>query len=89
MGQTGNAVTHPSSCQATTGKAHTYHVFDQQVSSGEGNRVGRRRDRQHEGIGAADRAWDHQVQGVHSQSDGLDGRSPSETLRPLERVSTI
>lgn len=53
------------------GRAPTHHVFDQQVSRGEGNGVGGRRDREHEGVGAADRAGDHQIQGVHSQTDGL------------------
>lgn len=55
-----------------SGRARTHHVFDQQVSGGEGNRVGGRRDREHEGIRAADCAGDHQVEGVHPQADGLD-----------------
>lgn len=66
------------------GRARTHHVFDQQVSRGEGNRVGGRRDGEHEGVGAADRARDHQIEGVHSQADGLGrggGRPPQETGR--------
>lgn len=63
----------------------TYHVFDQQVSTGEGNRIGRRRDWQHEGIGAANCARDHQVQGVHMQSDGLAQRSRSKRPGQLEK----
>lgn len=53
----------------------THHVFDQQVSGGEGDGVGGRGDWEHEGVGAADGARNHQIQGVHSQADGLRPRA--------------
>lgn len=79
----------PLSCQAAAGKAHTYHVFDQQVSTGEGNGVGGCGDRQHEGVGAADGARDHQVQGVHVQPDSLAQRSHNWKQESVKDVETV
>lgn len=74
------------------GRAPTHHVFDQQVSRGEGNGVGGRRDGEHEGIGAADRAGDHQIQGVHSQADGLvrvQGDTTTGKQKPPQQMEMV
>lgn len=41
------------------------------MAGGEGDGVGRGGDGQHEGVGAADRGRDHEVERVDGHSDGL------------------
>lgn len=56
---------------ARAGACARYHVFDHEMARGEGDGVGRRGHRQHEGVGAADCGGYHEVERVDGDADGL------------------
>lgn len=61
----------PGQATAGGGRRARYHVFDHEMPRGEGDGVGWRGHRQHEGVGAAYGGRDHEVERVDRQSDGL------------------